>query len=153
MSQNPYAAPAATLVDAPAATVALYSPTQAACGAMLGGPVGLIYFLRQNFLALDNKAAAQKCLVFGALLIVVLLVAMKLLPSNFPSAPFNIFYILIARLIANKYQATKQVIAESPHYVFRSGWNVFGMGLLCLLGSAIVIVGPLMLLQAVGAGN
>jgi hypothetical protein len=150
MSHNPYAAPEATLADATKGSVAMYSPTQAALGALLGGPVGLIYFLHRNFVALGNQPAAKKCLMYGALLIVVLLIALPLLPANFPNAPLNIVYILAGRSIAQKYQLTKQAIAESTEYTFKSNWNVFGMGLLCFLGSVIVVIGPLLGLEALG---
>lgn len=32
----------------------IYSPTQVLCGTIIGGPVGLIYFLHSNFLTLGN---------------------------------------------------------------------------------------------------
>jgi hypothetical protein len=150
MSHNPYAAPAATLDQTASTTAVLYSPNQAAFGAFLGGPLGLIYFLRQNFVALGNKSAARTCLIFGALLIAILLIVLPLLPDKFPSTPITVVYIVIARSVAEKYQVSKQAIAESSQYSFKSNWNVFGMGLLCLLGSAIVIIGPLLALRALG---
>jgi hypothetical protein len=150
MSHNPYAAPAATLDHTASTTVALYSPAQAATGAFLGGPVGLIYFLRQNFLTLGNKSAARTCLILGALLIAIILIVLPFLPAKFPSSPITLVYIVIARYVAEKYQATKQAITESPEYTFQSNWTVFGMGLLCLLASVMVIIGPYLALHALG---
>ncbi|MFK2892874.1 hypothetical protein [Dyella flagellata] len=141
MSHNPYAAPAATLERSESASIALYSPMQAAMGAFLGGPVGLIYFLRHNFTALGNKFAARMCLIAGALLIVALVIVLPLLPGKFPSTPLTVAYVVIARYIATNYQASKQTIAESTRYIFKSNWNVLGAGLLCLLVSVIVLVG------------
>ena len=152
MSHNPYAAPAATLDKTAPTAIALYSPMQAAFGAFLGGPVGLIYFLRQNFMALGNRSAARTCLILGVLLIVVLLIVLPLLPAKFPSAPITIVYVVIARYVAEKYQATKQVIADTPQYTFTSNWKVFGMALLCFLGSVVVILGPYLALHAFGVG-
>jgi hypothetical protein len=148
MSHNPYAAPAATLSQTASTTVALYSPTQAASGALLGGPVGLIYFLRQNFVMLGNKSAARMCWILGALLIATILVVLPFLPAKFPSSLITIVYIVIARYVAEKHQATKQVITESAEYTFQSNWNVFGMGLLCFLASLTVLIGPYLALYA-----
>jgi hypothetical protein len=122
---------------------------QAAIGSLLGGPVGLIYFLRQNFMALGNTAAARKTLIFGVVLIIALIVVLPLLPENFPSTPFNLMYIFVARGVADKYQLSKQGIIDSADYRFQSSWKVFGMGLLCLLGSAVAIIGPSLLLAPV----
>jgi hypothetical protein len=150
MIENPYAAPTAALSSlAGSHPIKVYSPTQVACGT-IGGPVGLIYFLWRNFIALGNEAAARKTLWYGVIGIVVLLALLFALPAKFPSSPFTIAYILIARGVANKYQLTKDAIAASPNYEFHSNWRVFGLGLLCLLGSVIVLIGPVMVLSAMG---
>jgi len=150
MSQNPYAAPEAPLVQIASANIAVYSPNQASFGALLGGPVGLIYFLRENFLILGNKAAARNCLILGALLILALIIVLPRLPAKFPTTPISILYIVVARSIAEKFQITKQAIVESTQYTFKSNWNVFGMGLLCFLGSVIAVIGPILALYALG---
>ena len=148
--QDRYATLAPSLSSARATAAALYSPTQAAFGAFLGGPVGLIYFLHHNFVVLEDIAAARKCLIYGVLLILALLVLLSIFPDRFPSTPFTIFYIVVARFVAEKFQLTKQAIADSPDYTFKSNGNVFGMGLACLVGSVIVIVGPIFLLISLG---
>jgi hypothetical protein len=153
MTENPYAAPsAAVLAGRIGEPIRLYSPTQVACGT-IGGPVGLIYFLKANFSALGNDAAARKTLIFGALLILCLVALLPFLPEKVPNSPFTIAYILIARGVAQKYQMTKQTISDSPRYDFQSNWRVFGLGLLCLVGSVAVIMGPLMLLAVLGVWN
>jgi uncharacterized membrane protein len=153
MTENPYAPPAAAVVNRSANAVKLYSPAQAACGALVGGPVGLIYFLWANFTALGNRPAAKKTIAYGALLILGLLIVLPFLPERFPSSPFTVAYIIMARQIAQQYQKTKQEIADSPEYDFHSNWRVFGLGLLCLVGSVLVIVVPLALLVAFGIWN
>ena len=153
MTDNPYAAPlAAVQLTGTAHSARLYSPTQVACGT-IGGPVGLIYFLKANFAALGNDRLESKTLLYGGLLILALLVILPFLPEKVPSSPFTIAYILTARHVASKYQMTKQAIAESPVYDFHSNWRVLGLGLLCLIASAIVIMGPLMLLAYLGIWN
>ena len=150
MSHSPYSPPAASLAFAPSKPVPLYSPTQAAMGALLGGPVGLVYFLRSNFVALGNLSAARKCLWAGALIVVALVVILPLLPEKFPSSPFNLAYIFAARGVTERFQLNKAAIASSPEYAFQSNWRVFGLGLLCLVGSVVAIGGPIMALTLAG---
>jgi hypothetical protein len=150
MSDNTYAAPPAALEQAASPTIALYSPMQASTGALLGGPVGLIYFLYRNFEALGKKSEARTALILGAVLIVALWVILPFLPQKMSGIPFTVAYMVTARQVVEKYQLTKQAIASSAQYTFKSNWNVFGMGLLCLLGSAVFIIGPYMVLYALG---
>jgi len=150
MSHNPYATPNSDLIATPASATHLYSPAQAACGALLGGPVGLIYFLRANFKALGNERLEKNTLIYGCILVVALVVALPLLPDKFPSAPFTVGYVVAARQIAEKFQMTKQAILNSSQYGFHSNWRVFGIGLLTLVGSAVVVAGPLLILHFMG---
>lgn len=154
MTDNPYAAPSAPVRDVRSITgaIRLYSPTQVACGT-IGGPIGLIYFLKDNFATLENHRLERKTLLYGGLLILSLLAVLPFLPDEFPSLPITIAYILTARHVAGKYQMTKQAIAESPIHDFHSNWRVLGIGLLCLVASAIVLIGPLMLLAFLGIWN
>jgi len=153
VTENPYAAPNSVVLDiSTGEPVRLYSPTQVACGT-IGGPVGLVYFLWANFSALGDDTGARKTLIYGAFFILCLIVLIPFLPENFPNSPFTIAYILIARKVAQKYQMTKQGISDSQHYDFQSNWRVLGFGLLCLVGSAILVLGPLLLLAAVGIWN
>lgn len=153
MSNNPYAPPRATNLvvpeQAPSGPIRIYSPTQVAVGT-IGGPIGLLYFLKANFAALGNTQMEKNTLVGGVLLILGLLVAIALLPDKFPATPFTIAYILTARYVAEKYQMTKQAIIDSEDHDFHSNWRVLGLSLLCLLGSVVVLLGPLMLLAMLG---
>lgn len=150
MPDNSYAPPRAEL-DTIAGSCPIYSPNQLAAGAFLGGPVGLIYFLRANFLILNEEEFAKKSLICGAALIIALLVILPLLPEKFPSLPFTIAYVIIGQQIANKFQLTRAAIDASPHYTAQSNWRVFGRGMLCLLGSMIVIFTPIFLFSLVGS--
>jgi hypothetical protein len=153
MTENPYAAPNAALTDSPGEAagppIRMYSPTQVACGT-LGGPIGLIHFLHANFVALGQARRARLTLVYGALGLLGLLILLPILPDKFPSSPFTIAYILIARQVAENMQMTKAAIAASPHHTFHSGWRVFGLGMLCLLASLLVLGGWFVLLVALG---
>ena len=143
LTDNPYAAPSAAVVDAADATeaVRLYSPVQVACGT-IGGPVGLIYFLRANFVALGNYRLARITLISGLVLIPALLISLILLPESFPNYPFTIAYILSALYVSAKYQMTKQAIIDSAAHEFHSNWRVLWLGLLCLVVSIVVLVIP-----------
>ncbi|GAA3917157.1 hypothetical protein [Luteimonas lutimaris] len=151
MQDNPYTAPNARLDAAGAAdAVRLYSPGQVAAAGFLGGPVGLIWFLKANFAALGNSRLETKTVVLGVVLLVALVAIMPLLPEQFPGVLFTVVYIFIGRYVAEKYQLTRKAIAESERFTLHSNWRVFGLGLLCLLASVAVIVVPLMLLAASG---
>ncbi len=150
MSHNPYATPLADVSGVAASPVHLYSPTQAAVGALLGGPAGLIYFVRENFVALSNERLAKNTLIYGAILILALIVVLPILPDSVPSLPFSIAYTFAAYHLVGSYQVTKQGIIESPQYAFHSNWRVFGFGILCLIVSGLLIVGPIIALVSLG---
>lgn len=150
MTHNPYATPDAPVVEATVAETPIYSPTQAACGALLGGPVGLIYFLHANFGTLGQRRQQTTTLVSGIALLLALIAVLPLLPENVPSLPFTLAYVLVARLVAERQQITKQGIIDSPQYGFHSNWRVAGLGLLCCVGSAAAILGPLLGMEMLG---
>jgi hypothetical protein len=144
LTDNPYTAPSAEVIDIvdTSKQIKLYSPVQVACGT-IGGPVGLIYFLKSNFSALGEYKFERITLIVGILLIPSLVISLVALPENFPSYPFTIAYILSALYVANKYQMTKQAIVDSPQHGFHSNWRVLWIGLLCLVISAILLILPL----------
>lgn len=149
MSYNPYAPPK-TEIAANAGSGPVYSPRQVAAGAFIGGPVGLIYFLRENFLALGNVEQARKSLIWGAVLIVALLVILPLLPDKFPSIAFTVGYMAAGQQIASTQQLTREAIDASTRYTVASNWRVFGRGLVCMFGSMVVIFTPILLLGMMG---
>jgi len=127
----------------------IYSPTQVACGT-IGGPVGLIYFLHSNFSTLGNDKLKKNTLIYGSFFLLALLIALPFLPDEIPNTPFTVLYIVTARLIAEKYQMTKSAIIDSDDFEFHSNWRVLLFGLLCLIGSVLVVVGPLLILSILG---
>lgn len=150
MSENLPVSPRADIADSSLSSpIKLYSPIQVACGT-IGGPVGLIYFLRANFLALGNAQAARKTTIIGVLLLLGITVLAQALPQKMPSTPISIAYIIVARVIAEKFQKRKQEIADSPQYGFHSNWRVLLLGLLCLPVSAFALVGLPFLAFALG---
>lgn len=149
MSYNPYAVPK-TDVAANPGSAPVYSPRQVAAGAFIGGPVGLIYFLRENFLALGDVDKARKSLIWGVVLIVALLLLLPLLPDKFPSIAFTVGYMAAGQQIASTQQLTREAIDASTLYTVPSNWRVFGKGLLCMFGSMVVIFTPILLLGLMG---
>lgn len=127
----------------------VYSPTQVAFGT-LGGPVGLVYFLWSNFVALGNHRAAKKTLLLGSAFIVVLVATIPFIPESVPSTTYALVYLLIGRYVAEKHQMTKAAILASETHTFHSNWRVFGFGLVSLIGSLAVLMLPLLLLVALG---
>jgi len=151
MENNVYEAPESDVsVDESVAVIQIYSPTQVACGAFVGGPVGLIYFLMSNFDSLGKYTAKNKVFYAGIALLIILTAVFIVLPENFPSFPFTVGYIVAARYIADNHQLKKNEIDESDKYDFQSGWKVFGISLLCALGSILLIGGPLVALAMLG---
>jgi hypothetical protein len=150
LNKDIYAAPKSNLDESRSQLpIRIYSPTQVACGT-IGGPVGLVYFLMANFEALGQQNRKKRTLIFGIIFIIALIVILPFLPDSVPSAPFTIAYIIIAKQVAEKYQMKKQDIINSDVYEFHSNWRVLGLGLLCLVGSLIAVVGPLIILMVAG---
>ena len=108
----------------------IYSPIQTGTGAFFGGPIAGIVFLRDNFKTLSKPELAKKSLYFGILITIVLLSLLPFLPEKFPNYVIPMFLGITARMIAEKYQLTKQGIAESKEFEFHSNWRVFGFSLL-----------------------
>nr|VVV04029.1 hypothetical protein AW0309160_01412 [Aliivibrio wodanis] len=127
----------------------IYSPTQVACSTV-GGPIGLIYFLASNFSTLNDEELKNKTIKYGIALIVVLIIILPLLPDDVSSLPFTIFYIVVGRYVSEKYQMKKVDIESAEEFDFHSNWRVLGLSLLCLIGSIVVLLGPIFILIALG---
>lgn len=140
MTDHPYAAPSAELIESEQPSGRIYSPMQVVGGAFVGGPVGVVYFLWANFVTLRNHAAAIRTLWLGALGVALMFVLAIVLPEGVSNIPFSIAYLLVARIVAGKFQLSKQTIATSSQLVFHSNWRVFFLGLLCLLGSLAILI-------------
>jgi len=127
----------------------IYSPIQVACGT-IGGPIGLIYFLHCNFSTLGNDRFKKNTLIYGGLFLLALIIALPFLPDEISSTPFTVLYIVTAKLVAEKYQMTKSAIIESDDFEFHSNWRVFLFGILCLIGSVLIVAGPFLILSILG---
>jgi len=72
----------------------VYSPTQGALGAFLGGSLASLYFIKQNYSALNNDEAISKTLLFGGILVFAVLAVLPFLPEDFPNMAIPIATIL-----------------------------------------------------------
>lgn len=153
MSENPYAAPRASVADIAAQggeKVKLYSPNQVGVGAFLGGPVAAVYMLAVNFRALNRGLAENRTWRWGALIVLATTVGVCLLPDEIPSFPINIVWVLIAGHIAGRAQMGKSAIAASERHVFQSNWRVLGISILAGIATLGLILPIAMLLDRLG---
>ena len=116
----------------------IYTPKQVCAGSFLGGPVALVYFLRNNFKKLGNNAAAAQTLLWGFLFNIAILASIPFLPKNFPHYVIPLAYSLAAQGIANAKQMKKESIETSLQFCFHSDWRVFGLSVAFLTGTLLV---------------
>ena len=116
----------------------IYSPKQIFAGSILGGPIALVYFLRNNFLKLSNNRAAAHTLLWGVAFNLAIIISMPFLPKNFPNYVFPLAYSWAARGIADTKQLSKESIASSSQFCFHSNWRVFGLSIAFLLGTFLM---------------
>ena len=118
--------------------IAVYSLKQVFAGSFLGGPIALVYFLRNNFQVLGNNSAASKTLLWGVLFNFAILAAFPFLPKHFPNSVFPFAYSWAAGAIASAKQLSDESIASLPQFRFHSNWRVFGVGAAFLLGTCLL---------------
>src|SRR4051812_35538525 len=115
----------------------IYSPKQIFAGSFLGGPIALVYFLRNNFQRLGNNTVAAQTLLWGVLFNIIILAAIPFLPKHFPNYVIPLAYSWIARGIADANQLNKESIATSLQFCFHSNWRVLGLSVAFLLGTLL----------------
>ena len=106
----------------------------------------MAYFLWANFTALGDADAARLTVVAGAVLTVVLGVLAAVLPAGVPTLPLSLGYLVAGRFVAEKHQASKEAIEESPHLESQSNGTVAAMSVACLAGSIAAIAVPVLML-------
>jgi hypothetical protein len=125
----------------------LVSPLQAALGAFLGGLIGFAYFSRANCVATGDRAGARTMLVRATAVFLVWHAAVALALFHAASVPLTMLFggTPFVLLGAAHHVVEKQVASANGRAVFRSGWNVLGITVLCFMASAAcalaVIVG------------
>ncbi|MCE9686345.1 hypothetical protein LZP73_08985 [Shewanella sp. AS16] len=128
----------------------IYSPLQAASGALLGGPIAAVVFIKNNFDTLANVELSKKTLSFGTVFILCVLAMLPFLPEKLPNYLIPILMGVSVRSIVEKYQLTKEDIKNSEEFDFHSNWRVFGLSLLFMVLFLVVGLGYLMMLSLFG---
>lgn len=127
----------------------LYSPTQAALAAFLGGPFTAIYVVQKNFQEMGDKASQQSTMRWGALLTVALLATISFLPAT-SGTTFGVGYAVAVRHIVIQRQLTKEQIERSELYEFESNWAVAGIAVLGVVSFLALVLPVAMLLAFFG---
>lgn len=128
----------------------VYSPTQAAAGAFIGGPLASVVFLKHNFRVLENPTGERNTLIYGALVLVAILAILPFLPERFPNLAIPLATIVVTRLLVEKYQATKESVLQSESLEFQSNWLVFGIGLACMIIFLVLVFALFFALDSLG---
>src|ERR1700722_7811224 len=132
----------------------IYSPNQILVGSILGGPVTSVVMLERNFVVLGESATAKKTIIWGGILTVGILAAAYIVSTSFPnSSPtpaLPIIYALFAKMIAKQYQLSKEAIATSDRYSFRSNLHVVGLSVALLAATFVALFVLGLLLVATG---
>ena len=118
----------------------IYTPSQVAMGALLGGPMAAIYFLWANFQALGRARAAGRTLGWGVFAFAAMVLLMMLAPRGLPNLLLTLATIVLAGQIATHWQMNRHDIARSHRFARASSWRVVGIGLACSLLSMTLAV-------------
>ena len=131
----------------------VYSPIQAAMGALLGGPIASVYFIKNNFSVLGDNESVKKSNFYGSLAIVILLAILPFLPENFPNMVITIITVVSTRLSIEKLQFKKEDISNNELLDFQSNWRVFFVGLISFVIFFVIAVILILVLDALGIAS
>lgn len=96
--------------------------------------------MRSNYLALGKADEAQKALLIGAVLFLALIAVLPFIPDGFPNPAIPMMYSVLATKIAISTQPGKDEITQSEQYRLASNWGVFGLGILTMVASMVVMM-------------
>jgi hypothetical protein len=128
----------------------VFSPTQAAAGAFLGGPMAAVYFIKQNFGALENTDLVKKTYILGTVIVALLVLVLPFLPESFPNMAIPIATIISTRLLVENLQFKKEDISNNENLDFHSNWRVFFIGLISLVIFMVIAISFMMILEVLG---
>lgn len=111
----------------------VYSPMQAAWGALLGGPWAALYFISANFVSLQQFSRVRYALYFGAFLYAALIFALRyFIPADFDpyekpyvSLAIGSFYSALTYFFVRKIQLNKFSYNENFKYTRKSSIKAF----------------------------
>jgi hypothetical protein len=128
----------------------IYSPNQVLTASFLGGPMAMVYVLWKNFQTLENPHGMHQILFWGSIFIIALMLFSPLLPNSWLDFVIPFAYPLAAWSLAESFQMSKQVIADSQTYEFQSAWNVIAVSMVFLVAMMVVAFTWFAVLVAVG---
>jgi hypothetical protein len=120
----------------------IYSPNQVMAGALLGGPMAMVYLLWKNFQVLENPHGMRQILFWGSIFIMALMLFAPLMATSWPDYVLPFGYSFAAWSLAQTYQMSKQTITASQDYEFQSIWNVIAVSvvfLLAMMATALIL--------------
>jgi len=131
----------------------VYSPTQAALGSFIGGPIASVYFVFQNYQAINKREFASKALTFGGAIVVFLVALLPFLPDDFPNMVIPLATVVLTRVMVEKYQFDRKTIVEDESLNFHSGWRVFFVGVISFCLFIVSAMSFLILMDLLGFGQ
>ena len=109
---------------------------------LIGGPLGTTWLLAENFKKLGHPEKVRKTWIWGILALIFLLVLSFLIPDDWkiPNFVFPVICLGIASQVTKTTQgpAIQQHLSEGG--AIYSLWRAFGIGLICLLITLVVVV-------------
>lgn len=108
-------------------------------GTFLWWPLAGVYLIYKNYINLKNKELAKKSLLIGSILTVLIVLVMYNLPDDFTKASYLI-PIFISYRSFNRFQWTAVEHAIKGWWKLYSFWNAFGIGILFLAISVVIIL-------------
>jgi len=147
-----------SIVDSRAATArraSLASPLQAAIGSFFGGPIAFAWFIRGNYIALGDRAAARKILALcalallasnAALMLAIFVPASIALNTALGTMPFVL--MVVAHGIAQR-----QLETAASGAVIRSSGNVVVCVVLSFVATAVCAAAAIVLALAIVLGT
>ncbi|PKG76213.1 hypothetical protein CXF86_04720 [Shewanella sp. GutCb] len=128
----------------------VYSPTQAALGAFLGGPFASLYFLKTNFEVLKSEKSKKNTIALGSIIIFSLLLILPFLPDNFPNIVIPLLTVTITKALVEKFQFTKEDIEISEGLKYQSNWGVLWTSIICLVLLLIAVTVFILIIEILG---
>lgn len=125
-----------------------YSPRQIYAGSIVGGPIASLVYLSKNFSLMGKTHLVLPTRIVGLVFTVVVFVAVFFLPKNFPNFVIPAVYALLAQLIAEKHQVSKEEITSTDEYSFKSNWNVAAISVISLFVTILAIFSVILLLPS-----
>lgn len=131
-------------------TGVVYSPTQAALGAFLGGPFASLYFLKTNFEVLKSEKSKKNTIALGSIIIFSLLLILPFLPDNFPNIVIPLLTVTITKALVEKFQFTKEDIEISEGLKYQSNWGILWTSIICLVLLLIAVTVFILIIEIIG---